>query len=169
MASNIIWIFLVFIHYFSISLADSDESDCVITFSDVVEPCDGFDNQFLRCKGMTLEYLSNNGSAVRMSGTLEMLQSIDDDHSDLNEICSFVNIQFIRFGIKGGKRMEMRISKVSGTSCNDVMWVGASNVCGSIKDEKTPWYPVIENMKITECPIATVFIKKESDLVIELS
>ncbi|CAK1540649.1 unnamed protein product [Leptosia nina] len=111
-------------------LADDDEQECVISFSDVVEECDGFDNDFAKLKGMSLGYVHTNVSAVSLSGTISLMDSIDD-----------------------GYQLELQISKVSGSSCNDVMWIAASNICASLKEEDTPWYALVHNLHMDECPI----------------
>ncbi|CAH4029342.1 unnamed protein product [Pieris brassicae] len=125
-----------------IALADDDDDGCVISFSDVVEECDGFNNQFAKLKSMSLGYSHNNGSGVSLSGTISLFDEIDD-----------------------GYQLELQIAKVSGSSCNDIMWIAASNICASLKEEDMPWYELVKNLNLKECPIAKADYPMENLLI----
>ncbi|XP_047514023.1 uncharacterized protein LOC125055609 [Pieris napi] len=123
--------FILIVVFIDIKFALADDDDrCVISFSDVVEECDGFDNQFAKLNSMSLGYVHNNGSGVSLSGTISLSDEIDD-----------------------GYQLELQIAKVSGSSCNDIMWIAASNICASLKEEDMPWYELVKNLNIEECPI----------------
>ncbi|XP_045495129.1 uncharacterized protein LOC123693907 [Colias croceus] len=126
--------FIVYLYFIclivSYAIAEDEEEDCAIVFSDTMEDCDGFNNEYMEIPSMALKYDATNGT-ISMTGILKLLKTIDDEY-----------------------QLEIRLSKVAGSSCSDVMWLGANNICGALKEQDAPWYPVAQQLNVKECPIA---------------
>ncbi|XP_047991967.1 uncharacterized protein LOC125230737 [Leguminivora glycinivorella] len=68
--------------------------------------------------------------------------------------------------IEQGTMMNVEIWKMMDIG-KEYLYHTQGDICGSLKDKNTPWYPMFEAMKISECPIP---VKKYEikDMIINL-
>ncbi|XP_063543455.1 uncharacterized protein LOC134751585 [Cydia strobilella] len=99
-------------------------------FSEDVWPCADFDNEVMKCDPLELGMVDGKEGELGLQGMI----GIDAE-------------------IENGTMMNIEIWKITDIG-KEYLYHTQGEICGSLKDENTPWFPLIDAMKIKECPIA---------------
>ncbi|XP_021182313.3 uncharacterized protein LOC110370726 [Helicoverpa armigera] len=99
--------------------------------TDSMLSCDGFDNDYLNCDGLLLGSLQGEegDDAAKLSGSLVTLQEILPEHEVKIEVFKMADIK------------------------DEFMYECMFNLCDSLQNTDSPWWPVIEKLNVTECPV----------------
>nr|XP_026501010.1 uncharacterized protein LOC113404354 [Vanessa tameamea] len=125
---------LLFMLFVQNNIAQSDDVYYVANFNDEVKDCDGFQNDFFKCNSLTVGITngeSDGEDSLGLSGRVDLLADITDEYS-----------------------IDLKVWKETDLA-KEFMYAVAGNLCGSLKKKDTPWWPLIQGLKATECPIKT--------------
>ncbi|XP_063619201.1 uncharacterized protein LOC134792013 isoform X1 [Cydia splendana] len=107
------------------------ENECYLAeFSDDVWPCADFDNKVMQCDPLELGMVEGKDGELGLQGVIE------------------VNSE-----IKEGTMMNVEIWKILDIG-KEYLFHTQGDICSSLTDPNTPWFPMVDAMKIKECPIA---------------
>ncbi|CAH2076786.1 unnamed protein product, partial [Iphiclides podalirius] len=115
-------------------------------FSEDFKSCKGFENKNIKCDSFKLGVVGGNEeeySNLGVNGELEMLRSVENGYSINLEVWKLLDI---------GKEFS---------------FASVGDICKSIKNEDAPWYPLIQSMNVSDCPIPAKTYSI-SDLLISL-
>ncbi|XP_063619209.1 uncharacterized protein LOC134792013 isoform X2 [Cydia splendana] len=118
--------------FFFITLFGTTKGDeCYLAeFSDDVWPCADFDNKVMQCDPLELGMVEGKDGELGLQGVIE------------------VNSE-----IKEGTMMNVEIWKILDIG-KEYLFHTQGDICSSLTDPNTPWFPMVDAMKIKECPIA---------------
>ncbi|XP_046962500.1 uncharacterized protein LOC124531955 [Vanessa cardui] len=125
---------LLFTLYVQNSIAESDDVYYVANFNDEVKDCDGFQNDFFKCNDLTVGIIngeSDGEDSLGLSGRLDLLADIIDEYT-----------------------IDLKVWKETDLA-KEFMYTVSGNLCASLQKEDTPWWPLVQGLKATECPIKT--------------
>ncbi|XP_063365091.1 uncharacterized protein LOC134653622 [Cydia amplana] len=131
--------------YFVVTLFGTTNGDeCYrAEFSEDVWPCADFDNKVMKCDPLELGIVEGKNGELGLQGEIG-LESVIEEGTMMNvEVWKIIDI---------GK---------------EYLYHAQGDICGSLKDPNTPWFPMVDAMKIKECPIA-VNKYEVKDMVINL-
>ncbi|XP_047992187.1 uncharacterized protein LOC125230908 [Leguminivora glycinivorella] len=107
----------------------TDERRYNVDFSGSVDSCGGFDNNVIQCETFELAPVDGKDGELGLQGDIELSVEIED-----------------------GTMVKLEVWKISDMG-NEYMYRAQGDICGSLKDENAPWFPVVAAMNISECPI----------------
>ncbi|XP_061729892.1 uncharacterized protein LOC133534681 isoform X2 [Cydia pomonella] len=121
-----------------------NENECYrAEFSEDVWPCADFNNEVMKCDPLELGIVEGKDGELGLQGMIGLDAEIEDGTMMIVEIWKIMDI---------GK---------------EYLYHAQGDICGSLKDTNTPWFPMVDAMKITECPIP-VKQYEVKDMVINL-
>ncbi|CAH0714545.1 unnamed protein product, partial [Brenthis ino] len=125
--------FLFLIRFFKCILADSEDVYYVGEFTDDITDCEGFENNVFKCNDLTIGFIKgeeDGETGLGLSGQLDILAEIKDGYT----IC-------------------LKVWKLTDLG-KEFMYTVSGNLCASLGDEDTPWWPLIKSLNTTKCPIS---------------
>ncbi|XP_063619221.1 uncharacterized protein LOC134792027 [Cydia splendana] len=117
--------------YFFVTLFGTTKGDeCYrAEFSEDVWPCADFENEVMKCDPLELGMVDGKEGELGLQGMVGLDAEIED-----------------------GTVMNVEIWKIMDIG-KEYLYHAQGDICASIKDTNTPWFPLIDAMKIEACPI----------------
>ncbi|XP_031770694.2 uncharacterized protein LOC116413828 [Galleria mellonella] len=104
-------------------------SDVRLKIADDVVSCDDFDNDELEVDLKLAQSKGCGPKLMGLSGVMRVMEELEDEHT-----------------------VELSVYKDTEVG-KEMLFTTKTNLCASIKDDNAPWFPVVEKMAITSCPI----------------
>ncbi|XP_073949687.1 uncharacterized protein [Choristoneura fumiferana] len=98
-------------------------------FSEDVVGCPDFENEYLICDTLRLGMVEGKEAELGLNGVIEVFSDIDE-----------------------GAEMGLEIWKITDIG-KEFLYHMQGSICENLKNEAAPWYPMIQSMKIYDCPI----------------
>ncbi|XP_050346890.1 uncharacterized protein LOC126771176 [Nymphalis io] len=110
------------------NIAQSDDVYYVADFNDEIKDCDGFKNDMFKCDSLKVGTI-DGGDSLGLSGNLYVLADITDEYS-----------------------VDLKVWKETDLA-KEFMYTVAGNLCSSLHKKDTPWWPLVQSLNASECPI----------------
>ncbi|XP_075974826.1 uncharacterized protein LOC142975710 [Anticarsia gemmatalis] len=113
---------------------DDDEEETKVVYrpmiTDSVFSCDGFENELLDCSGLVLgSKKGEDGDSAKLGGTIATNGELIKDYDIEIDIWKMLDIG------------------------DEYMYNIRANLCDSFDNTDTPWYPIIQALNISSCPV----------------